>query len=418
MEQYRKLKVFLCHSKDDKPKVRELYRGLIADGFDAWLDEEKLMPGQDWDLEIRKAVRSSDTVVVCLSNGSITKEGYIQKEIRFALDIADEKPEGTIFLIPAKLEECQVPTRLNKWQWVNLFEEKGYKQLDDSLKLRAKRLGIIWYEYLPFDYEPQVVKIPAGQFLMGTTKEQAVQAIKEGTHKDWVEREQPQHIVELSEYSIGKYPITNREYQAFVRDSKYTPPRGWDGDQFPSEKGGHPVVNVSWKDAIAYCQWLSDKSGKQYRLPTEAEWEKAARWRSHLPPGEGKGEGESLIYPWGNEFDPQKANTLEINIGNTSEVGQFSLQGDSPYGCADMIGNVWEWCIDWLDENEYKKRSGKSIKDPQGSQTGDARVLRGGSFYDFHGVARCAVRGRNFPDYVGINFGFRVCISNIKLIGV
>jgi len=97
----RKLKVFLCHSKDDKFKVRKLYKRLTADGFDAWLDEEKLMPGQDWNLEIQKAVRNSDTVVVFLSNSSTTKEGYIQKEIRFALDIADEKPEGTIFLIPS-----------------------------------------------------------------------------------------------------------------------------------------------------------------------------------------------------------------------------------------------------------------------------------------------------------------------------
>ena len=90
--QNRKLKVFLCHSKDDKLKVRKLYDRLVTDGFDVWLDEIKLMPGQDWDLEIRKAVRNSDTVVVFLSNSSITKEGYIQKEIRLALDVADEKP--------------------------------------------------------------------------------------------------------------------------------------------------------------------------------------------------------------------------------------------------------------------------------------------------------------------------------------
>ena len=100
----RSLKVFICHSKDDKPKVRKLYRRLINDGFEAWLDEAKLMPGQDWDLEIRKAVRGSDVVLVCLSKSSTTKEGYVQKEMRFALDVADEKPEGTVFLIPVRLE--------------------------------------------------------------------------------------------------------------------------------------------------------------------------------------------------------------------------------------------------------------------------------------------------------------------------
>src|SRR3972149_1061644 len=100
MMEHRKLKVFLCHSKDDKPKVRELYLRLVADGFDAWLDEEKLAPGQDWDLEIRRAVRETDVVVVCLSNGSVTKAGYVQKEIRFALDVANEQPEDAIFIIP------------------------------------------------------------------------------------------------------------------------------------------------------------------------------------------------------------------------------------------------------------------------------------------------------------------------------
>jgi SOS-response transcriptional repressor LexA len=138
----RKLKVFLCHSKDDKLQVGELYRRLISDGFDAWLDSEKLMAGQDWDLEIRKAIRNTDAVVVFLSKGSTTKEGYIQKEIRLALDIAEEKPEGTIFLIPARLEVCNVPSRISRFHWVDLFEENGYLKLKDSLILRMNDLNI------------------------------------------------------------------------------------------------------------------------------------------------------------------------------------------------------------------------------------------------------------------------------------
>jgi SOS-response transcriptional repressor LexA len=100
------------------------------------------MPGQEWDLEIRKAVRNSDTVLVCLSKSSTTKEGYIQKEIRFALDIADEKPEGTIFLIPVRLEECNVPSRISRYQWVDLFEKSGYSKLKESLHLRMNDLNI------------------------------------------------------------------------------------------------------------------------------------------------------------------------------------------------------------------------------------------------------------------------------------
>ena len=91
----RKLKVFLCHSKDDKPKVRKLYKRLIADGLDVWLDEERLVPGHNWDYEIRKAMRETDVVIACLSNNAVTKAGYVQKEIRQALDIANEQPEGS-----------------------------------------------------------------------------------------------------------------------------------------------------------------------------------------------------------------------------------------------------------------------------------------------------------------------------------
>jgi outer membrane protein assembly factor BamD (BamD/ComL family) len=142
-EAKRPLKVFLCHASSDKTQVRDLYRRLVAEGVDAWLDQEKLIPGQDWQLEISRAVREADVVVICLSNQSITKEGYVQKEIRFALDRAEEKPEGTIFLIPARLEDCSVPERLNSWQWVDLFDKNGFMKLLSSLKLRAEKVGAV-----------------------------------------------------------------------------------------------------------------------------------------------------------------------------------------------------------------------------------------------------------------------------------
>jgi formylglycine-generating enzyme required for sulfatase activity len=247
--------------------------------------------------------------------------------------------------------------------------------------------------------EPQMVRIPAGKFLMGSTKEQAEQAIKDGADKSWVEREQPQHEVELSEYSIGRYPVTNREYQAFVKETKHIPPQRWDRDQYPAERGDHPVVYVSWEDAVAFCNWLSQKTNKVYRLPTEAEWEKAAR-------GE-----DGRIWSWGNEFGKENANTGEAKIGYTSPVGQFSPQGDSPFGCADMSGNVWEWCADWFDENEYKNRQGQQVKDFQGPQKDSGRVLRGGSFGNSRMLARCASRYRNDPNYSFRDIGFRVAVS-------
>jgi hypothetical protein len=113
--------------------VRRLYRRLKEDGFEPWLDEEDLLPGQDWDLEISGAVRHSDMIIVCLSRAAVVKRGYVQKEIKQALDVADEQPEGTIFIIPLKLEECEAPERLRRWQWVSLYETGGYNKLKRAL---------------------------------------------------------------------------------------------------------------------------------------------------------------------------------------------------------------------------------------------------------------------------------------------
>jgi CheY-like chemotaxis protein len=131
------LRVFLCHSSADKRAVRNLYRRLRGTGFvDPWLDEKKIVGGQDWDLEIRRAVEKSDAILVCLSQNALTKVGYVQKEIRQALDLADHQPEGTTFLIPVRLEPCEAPDRLRRWQWVDLFQPSGFKHLVRALEFR------------------------------------------------------------------------------------------------------------------------------------------------------------------------------------------------------------------------------------------------------------------------------------------
>jgi ribosome biogenesis GTPase A len=135
------LNVFLCHASQDKERVRELYGRLSNDGLNPWLDEKSLLPGQDWNLEIRNAIRNAHAVIVCLSNNSINKVGYIQKELKFALDVADEQPDGVVFLIPARLEECTVPQRLSHLQYADLFRNE-YEKLLQVLQIRATKLGI------------------------------------------------------------------------------------------------------------------------------------------------------------------------------------------------------------------------------------------------------------------------------------
>ncbi len=132
----KRSQVFLCHASEDKSAARKLYNRLKKDGIDAWLDEQELLPGQDWQLEISKAVKASDAIIVFLSSQSVRKAGFVQKEIKLALDVAKEKPEGTIYFIPARLDDCLVPDSLQNYQWVNLFDNKGYERLLKALKTR------------------------------------------------------------------------------------------------------------------------------------------------------------------------------------------------------------------------------------------------------------------------------------------
>jgi hypothetical protein len=134
------IKVFLSYARNDLAAVHSLYSRLKKAGVDVWFDKEELIPGSDWELEIRKAVRSADVVIVCLSN-EFNQAGFRQKEVRLALDTAMEKPEGDIFIIPARLEECESAESLSKWQWVDLFEVNGYQRLIQALHRRADSIG-------------------------------------------------------------------------------------------------------------------------------------------------------------------------------------------------------------------------------------------------------------------------------------
>jgi hypothetical protein len=136
----RPLKVFLCHASADKSKVRGLYRYLRRRRIRPWFDEIDLVGGQDWQTEIPKAIITSDAVIICLTKNSVDKEGYIQKEIKFALDKALEMPEGQIFLIPVRFEDCDVPFSLTRYQWVDLFDEAGYTRMMKGLNFRASQL--------------------------------------------------------------------------------------------------------------------------------------------------------------------------------------------------------------------------------------------------------------------------------------
>ncbi|MDQ3005416.1 MAG: SUMF1/EgtB/PvdO family nonheme iron enzyme, partial [Chloroflexota bacterium] len=279
--------------------------------------------------------------------------------------------------------------------------------------------------------EPDCVPVPAGAFRMGTNEVEE-RLLKEQNVNIYPD-EKPAHNVYISEFSIGKYPVTNLEFRAFYEANGYHNQDYWSKDGWNWRTGNWdadlselsedlqktykdwlarrpvelrdkpffwdvaqwnasnlPVVGVSWFEAEAYCKWLSHVTGRQYRLPMEAEWEKAARGKNNF------------LWSWGNTWNGELCNNADEDtkekLGRTSPVGMYP-NGASSYGVLDIIGNVWEWCNDWYDENEYKGRADKSVKDPQGPQAGRLRVLRGGSFIDDHWFARGANRYWYFPSY-------------------
>ncbi|MBI2988815.1 MAG: SUMF1/EgtB/PvdO family nonheme iron enzyme [Deltaproteobacteria bacterium] len=267
------------------------------------------------------------------------------------------------------------------------------------------------------------VEMPEGPFLMGSDPEH---------DKEASEDKQEQHPVTLPRYYIARYPVTVAQFRFFVEKTKYKPR---DEDSLRGLPN-HPVVNVSWHDAIAYCKWLTDElrnsagtpeplanplrnEGWRITLPSEAQWEKAARGGIQLPDGMDN-PNPGRIYPWGDEFDPNKANTDEAKIGTTSAVGCFP-EGHSPYGILDMSGNVWEWTRS-LWGKEWGKSEFPYPYDPEDRRREAldapnevARVLRGGSFGFNRWFARCAYRYWYFPYYWLRLIGFRVVASPFLL---
>ena len=263
------------------------------------------------------------------------------------------------------------------------------------------------------------VLIPAGSFLMGSDKAKDSQAYDD---------ELPQHTVTLGDYYIGKFEVTNAQFGVFVQATGYkttaeTAGSGyvWTGTEWKDTKGAdwrhprgpdtnidnkaqHPVLQVSWHDAIAFCDWLSKTSGRKVTLPSEAEWEKAARG------------ADGRIYPWGNDAPSKDLLNFNQNVGDTTPVGQYSPKGDSPYGAADMAGNAWEWTRSvWgKDVNtpafKYPYVAGDGREDLNAGEE-ERRVVRGGAWYLNDQDVRAAIRNRILPAYRSSDRGVRVVIS-------
>lgn len=481
------IRIFISYAREDQPRVQELYDLLVDAGYHPWLDREHLHPGQRWESIIKSALNKSHFVLVCLSATSINKRGFLQKEIKQALEQAQEKLEDDVWLIPARLDDCDVPDALADIQWVDLFDHDGLQQLLAAMEYQLKkeripppsalpaqakiksepatplpiepqeqmqekfqappakltepkreipkpklpppqlteskltvvpplqipllrvlstkvRVGIAsvilatgaWLGYGvwrdsnrgdPPDNKPsppiqqtndltidlangvkiEMVKLDGGEFTMGG---------------DQYDNEKPRHQVRISPFAIARYEVTQAQWIAVM-----------DGNNPSSNKGDSlPVENVSWDDVQRFLK----KAGNGFRLPTEAEWEYAARANSTTAYNFGDSESQLGEYAW-----------FYSNSGNkTHPVGE---KKPNQFGLYDMHGNVWEWCSDWYSGDYYQTcKSQGVITDPQGPNAGVDRVVRGGSWHYGAVVCRSASRVGLAPGGRDGNLGFRL----------
>ena len=459
MKEKGKFQIFLAHAKEDKARVRELYRKLKEAGYRPWLDKLDLVPGQWWREEIPKAIKGSDLFVACLSETSIRKQGYVQQEFRLALGQYAERPAGEIYLIPLKFDDCDIPDlrqeeygiALQDIHWLDYWEEDGFEQLLRAIEYRRRgpealdsppepdlrstapevrapaevaaveenpperssefRFEVVrvnergkeiereertnqgFWEDLGNGVRLPMLWIPGGKFMMGSPE-------TERDRSDW---EGLQHEVTVPGFYMGKSAITQAQWQAIAANVSQVD-RELDPNPARFKGSDRPVEKVSWEDAVEFCARLTQQTGREYRLPSEAEWEYACR------------AGTTTPFHFGETITTELANYCgDFTYANgpkgeyreeTTPVGKFPANA---YGLHDMHGNVYEWCADhWHGSYEGAPKDGSTWLSDEDSTP---RVIRGGSWGLNPWYCRSAYRYTFNPGDRYNVIGFRVVCS-------
>lgn len=355
--------MFVIYGRDGRRWVEEKLVPFLDINMISYTEQE-LVSSQDlqW-LEIERSVRQSHRTLVILTPGFV-RDWWRLFEPVLAGGYGRGKDQWRV--VPILAHACEVPSRLLTTVSFDLF--KGGKS--DRLHLAPSLLP----------YTVETVVVPAGVFWMGSADDDP----------DARSNELPRHRVLVPDYRISKYPVTNAQYQAFVLNIGYPLPSHWFDKQIPKDQEDHPVVNVSWEDAQNYCHWLTSMYGHLFRLPTEEEWEKAAR--GAFP--------ETRRYPWGDEWRAGRCNSVEANHGKTTPVYAYEDICQSPYGVVDLAGNVWEWT-----NSVYQYYPGSSSRS---SAPGPQCAVRGGA-WSIPGIySRVSSRGHYLPKTAKPYLGFRI----------
>lgn len=393
--------------------------------------------GSNFVVAMDNASKNGDRVVPILS-ANFFKSNFTQAEwaAYFAQDPTGEKG----LVVPIRVDDVSPEGLLKQIVYIDIFDiaeadaqERillGIKQdrkkpkTKPSFPKRTTTSGKIATVSKPLPKKPQPKENPLAE-PFATRKLKHIKRDDTPLNMEWCwimggkftmgsdngyDDEKPVHQVPVEGFWMGRYPVTNQQFQEFLQASGYKKeqwwiPAGWvwrreNAVERPSlwldeiwNGDNQPVVGISWYEAYAYTQWASSVSGLEIALPTEAQWEKAARWT------------DKRTYPWGNDNPTKKLLNFAVNVGKTTDVGTYSELGDSPYGCGDMSGNVWEWCLSqWVSDYPYKA-------DERNDVAGNSpRILRGGSWnsipYNCRAVSRFNLNPLNRFNY----FGFRVCV--------